>query len=35
MRTCRAPERLELTPAAEMLFYRSAQQGLRNVGKHV
>jgi two-component system NarL family sensor kinase len=30
----RVPERLELTPATEMLFYRSAQEALRNVVKH-
>lgn len=28
------PERLELTQATEMLFYRSAQEALRNVVKH-
>jgi two-component system NarL family sensor kinase len=28
------PERLELTPATETLFYRSAQEALRNVVKH-
>jgi two-component system, NarL family, sensor kinase len=28
------PAQLELTPATEMLFYRSAQEALRNVVKH-
>jgi signal transduction histidine kinase len=28
------PERLDLTPAAETLLYRSAQEALRNVVKH-
>jgi two-component system, NarL family, sensor kinase len=32
--TLEVPEALELTPAAETLFYRSAQEALRNVVKH-